>query len=145
MPSKDDIDAIREQLQEKGTERLEDGEIGWTVEADYMFRLDDDQADARGARTGDVYRTTDPDLSMEYIGASFYLALEGGPTDMFEHEYGIFFEIIDGMPRTEIETDLDYLDPDPLYSDIEDVLEDYDLPLAFPDQDGEPEQYPAEP
>ncbi len=145
MVEKDDIEAIRERLQEEGTERLEDGEIGWAVEADYMYRLEDSQADTRGARTGDVYRTTDPDLSMEYIGATFYLALEGGSTDLFEHEYGIFFEIIDGMPRTEIETDLDYLDPDPLYSDIEDVLTDYDLPLVFQDQDSQPEQYPTEP
>lgn len=129
------VDRIEEELAETGQERLERGEIGWTVETDYMLRLHDEQADTRGARTGDIHRTTDPDADLEYVGTAYYLDLKGDPLDMMDHRYGLWFDIIKGMPRVEVHTDLTLHDPDPLYAAVEDVLNDYDLPVTYPHED----------
>lgn len=134
------VDRIEAELAEKGQERMERGDIGWRVEKDYQFRLRDEQADARGARTGDVYRTTDPDISLDYVGTAFYLDLDGEPLEMMDHDYGLWFDIVKGMPRVEVHTDLTLYDPDPLYAAVEAVLEDYDLPIVFPGNENREEE-----
>lgn len=129
------VDRIEAELTEKGRDRMERGAIGWRVEKDYQFRVQDEQADARGARTGDVYRTTDPNMSLDYVGTHFYLDLDGDPLDVMDHRYGMWFDIVKGMPRVEVHTDLTLYDPDPLYAAVEDVLEEHDLPIVFPGND----------
>lgn len=125
------VSNIEDSLREVGAERQAAGRLGWTVQADHMYRIQDDQVDRQGARTGDVYRTTDDDASLEYIGTSFYLALDGEPLAVTDRRYGVWFDVIRGMPHVRIETDLQYWDPDPVYDAVEAILDDHDLPVVY--------------
>ncbi|MCJ7428755.1 MAG: hypothetical protein MUP66_00010 [Candidatus Nanohaloarchaeota archaeon QJJ-5] len=133
------IDHLYDDLCDEGQKRQEDGEIGWDLEMDYLFRINDDQPDQRGALTGDTYRSTDPDLSFEYIGASYYLALDGEPLEETEHDYGLWFDVIEGKPAVSLDTDLQLWDIDPLYHAVESILTTYDQATII----GDP-QTPAE-
>lgn len=121
------IDDLTQDIVMDGRERQEHDAIGWSVEMDYLYEIDDDQPRTMGAKTGDLYRSSDSDLSFEYIGASYYLDLEGGPLEHADHDYGLWFEIIRGKPRVSLETDLELWDADPLYHAVESVLDDYDF------------------
>lgn len=133
------INEIEQQLRAAGGTRQESGDIGWTVQKDYMYRIQDEQADTRGARTGDVYRTTDGDASLAYIGTAFYLDLDGDPLDPMDGQYGVWFDVIQGMPHVQVDTDLQYWDPDPIYDAIENILDTHDLPVAYAPPEPRPE------
>lgn len=136
------VDEIEQALRERGRERRNSGEIGWTVWKDFMFRIKDEQGEKFTARTGDVYRSKDDGLHFEYIGASFYLTLDGDPLDITDDEYVVSFDIIEGRPWVQVDTDLRYWAADPIYHEIEDILDDHDLPVTYTEPvlpDGEDE------
>lgn len=130
------IDDLAQDLRELGEQRKDDGAIGWSLEQDYLYRIDDDQPQTIGARTGDIYRSSDPSVSFEYTGTSFYLDLDGDPLEQADRDYGLWFDIIRGKPHVHIDTDLELWDVDPVYHAVEEILAEYEYGVIH---DGEPD------